>query len=166
MKYQIEQWIVKSNVGLRSFSFASVQATLSLRIYGPLQPLGWFCKGSNWNITCVWLTVMTMTILRNLFQRKSQNKVDRLSRTTPATFVDILVAHLWCLIPNSTQTNIDNLTQSRYGKTAAKKKISFRSSVLMRKESDKEKLGGEIKNTWTKKESASSSRSQAHLDIK
>lgn len=47
MKYQIEQWIVNSNVGLRSFSFASVQATLSLRIYGPLQPLGWFCKGSN-----------------------------------------------------------------------------------------------------------------------
>lgn len=66
---------------------------------------------------------MTMTILRNLFQRKSQNKVDRLSRTTPATFVDILVAHLWCLIPNSTQTNKDNLTQSRYGKTAAKKKL-------------------------------------------
>ena len=47
-----------------------------------------------------------------------------------------------------------------------KKKISFRSSVLIRKESDKEKLRGEIKNTWTKKESASSSRSQAHLDIK
>lgn len=36
----------------------------------------------------------------------------------------------------------------------------------MRKESDKENLRGEIKNTWTKKESASSSRSQAHLDIK
>ena len=64
---------------------------------------------------------MTMTILRNPFIRKSQNKVDRLSRTTPVVFVDILVAHLWCLIPNSTQTNIDNLTQSRYGKTAAKK---------------------------------------------
>ena len=66
---------------------------------------------------------MTMTILRNPFIRKSQNKVDRLSRTTPVVFVDILVAHLWCLIPNSTQTNIDNLTQSRYGKTAAKKKL-------------------------------------------